>query len=176
MRCAAATSACFSSTEKSSPARASSISRLWSAESSTLPVTLAVAASVSSATSARIWPSAFCVSASICLRVSSSRRWRSASVSSLARAPVRVGDLARLGEDLLGVVPGLGDQGAVLLDQLVRLGAGVVRLVEGGADLLAPLVDRGLDPAERELLQREEDDAEADDRPDHEPRDDLDQR
>ena len=43
-----------SSTEKSSSLIASSIRRLWSESSSTLPVTFAVAISVSSATSARI--------------------------------------------------------------------------------------------------------------------------
>src|SRR5436190_3494786 len=74
-----------SSMEKSRSLIASSISRRWSASSSTLPVTFAVATSVSSATSARICWSARCVSASIWRRVSSSRRWRSASVSSLTR-------------------------------------------------------------------------------------------
>ena len=43
-----------SSAEKSRSLMASSIRRLWSASSSTLPVTFAVAISVSSATSARI--------------------------------------------------------------------------------------------------------------------------
>ncbi len=41
---------------------------------------------VRSATSARIWPIARAVSASICLRVSSSLRWRSVSASFLARS------------------------------------------------------------------------------------------
>ena len=42
-------------------------------------------ATVRSATSPRIWSIARTVSASICLRVSSRRRWRSTSASSLAR-------------------------------------------------------------------------------------------
>src|SRR5437588_1345693 len=74
-----------SSAEKSRSLIASSIRRRWSASSSTLPVTLAVATSVSSATSVRICSSARCVSASIWRFVSSSRRWRSASVSSFTR-------------------------------------------------------------------------------------------
>src|SRR5712691_2656681 len=64
---------------------ASSISRRWSASSRTLPVTFAVATSVSSATSARICSRARCVSAWIRRCVSSRRRCRSASVSSLTR-------------------------------------------------------------------------------------------
>src|SRR5919109_490214 len=74
-----------SSAEKSRSPIASSIRRRWSASSSTLPVTFAVATSVSSATSARICSSARCVSASIWRFVSSCRRWRSASVSSFTR-------------------------------------------------------------------------------------------
>ena len=87
MRCETATRLLSaSSAEKSSSPIASSISLRWSSRSSTLPVTLAVAASVSSATSERICSSARTVSASICLRVSSSRRCRSASASSRARS------------------------------------------------------------------------------------------
>src|SRR5207253_11072138 len=63
-----------SSALKSSDSIASSIRRRWSLESSTLPVTFVAARSVNSATSCRIWPSARCVSASICRFVSSSRR------------------------------------------------------------------------------------------------------
>src|SRR5581483_5091916 len=75
-----------SRTEKSRLSIASSISRRWSAESSTLPTTRSVASIVRSATSLRICSIARAVSASICLRVSSSRRCRSASASSRTRA------------------------------------------------------------------------------------------
>src|SRR5581483_6963177 len=75
-----------SSMEKSRSLIASSISFRCSSRSSTFPVTFAVAISVSSATSARICSSARCVSASICRFVSSSRRCRSASVSSRTRS------------------------------------------------------------------------------------------
>src|SRR6266540_2635153 len=72
--------------EKSSESIASSISRRWSASVSTLPVTFDVAINVRSATSARIWPSARWVSATICRFVSSRRRCRSCSSSSRARS------------------------------------------------------------------------------------------
>ena len=72
-----------SSTEKSRSPIASSIRRRWSSSSSTLPVTLEVASSVRSATSPRICSIERRVSASISLRVSSTRRARSASSSSL---------------------------------------------------------------------------------------------
>ena len=62
----------------------------------------------------------------------------------------------------------LGEHGARLL-------AGVVGLVEGLGDPIAPLVDQPLDAAEGELLEHEEDDGEGDDRPDHQAWDDLDQ-
>ena len=51
-----------------------------------------------------------------------------------------------------------------------------VGLVEGLPDPLAPLVDRVLDRAERVALQHVQRDQEADDRPDHQSGDDLDQR
>ena len=96
----------------------------------------------SSATSARICSSARAVSASICLRVSSSRRCRSASVSSSHALALRVGDLARLGEDLARPRPWPG-----------RSAPGAPRAARGPrrarcpppraacADPLAPLVD-----------------------------------
>src|SRR3954454_15780206 len=74
-----------SRTEKSSSPIASSISRRWSASSSDFRVTFSAAIRLRSATSARICSSARRVSASICLRVSSRRRSRSASVSSRMR-------------------------------------------------------------------------------------------
>src|SRR5262249_1170675 len=72
--------------EKSSSEIASSISRRWSSASSTFPVTRAVASSVRSATSERIMSSERLVSASIWRFVSSSRRVRSVSASSLTRS------------------------------------------------------------------------------------------
>ena len=61
---------------------------------------------------------------------------------------LRVGDLARLGEDLARLALRLADQRPVLLEQLARLGAGVVRLLDGLPDAIAPLVDRLLDRTE----------------------------
>ena len=55
---------------------------------------------------------------------------------------LRLGDAARLGEDLLPLRLRLSDQLAVLLDQAARLVARAVGLVEGVLDALAPLVDR----------------------------------
>ena len=85
-------------------------------------------------------------------------------------ALVGLGDPPRLGEDLLGVGLRAPDQLPVLLEQLARLFAGPVGLVERLPDPLAPLVDRLLDRAERVPLEHEERDQEADDRPDHQPR------
>ena len=89
--------------------------------------------------------------------------------------PLRVGLLARLGEDLLGVGLRLADQLPVLLEEFARFLAGAVGLLDRLANALAPVVDRLLDRAEGEPLQHEEGDQEADDRPDHQPRCDLDQ-
>src|SRR6187551_274022 len=72
--------------EKSRPCTASCTRRRWSSASSTLPTTRSVASIVRSATSLRIWPIARAVSASICFRVSSSRRCRSVSASCFARS------------------------------------------------------------------------------------------
>ena len=66
---------------------------------------------------------------------------------------LRVGDAARLGEDLLRVAARLADQRAVLVEQLARLVAGVVGLVDRLADPLAPLVDGLLDGPERVPLE-----------------------
>src|SRR6266540_2249694 len=88
---------------------------------------------------------------------------------------VRLRDLARLGEDLLGVALRTSDQLAVLLEQAARLLTRLVRLLDRLHDPLAPLVDRPLDRPERVALQHPERDQEADDRPDHQPRGDLDQ-
>ena len=108
----------------------------------------AVAITVSSATSARSCSSARRVSASTCLRVSSSRRWRSASSSSRRRSrcasPIRRASL-RISSRL---APGLVHQRAMLLEQAAGLVAGPVGLVERVADPLAALVDDALDRAE----------------------------
>src|SRR5262249_36791924 len=77
--------------------------------------------------------------------------------------------------DVLRLVACLADQLAVLLEQLSRFRAGLVCLVERAADPLAPVVDQLLNRAERVLPEHEEGDQEADDRPDHQPRRDLDQ-
>jgi len=69
----------------------------------------------------------------------------------------------------------IGDELTVLLEQLAGLVARLVRLVDRGPDPVAALVDGLLDRAERELAEHEERDREADQRPDHEPRDDVDQ-
>src|SRR5581483_10442629 len=89
---------------------------------------------------------------------------------------LRVPDAPRLGEDLLGLRLRLADELPVLLEQVARLLAGLVGLVDRLLDALAPLVDHLLDRPERVALQHEQDHEEADDRPDHEARRDLDQR
>src|SRR5829696_295398 len=78
--------------------------------------------------------------------------------------------------DSLRLRPRLRDQLAVLLEQLARLLAGAIGLGERLADPLTALVDHLLDRAEGEPLEDEERHEEADDRPDHQAGDDLDQR
>ena len=135
----------------------------------------AVASTVRSATSVRIWSIARAVSASICFRVSSSRRCRSASASSLARA-ICASATFRASARMLGRLrAGLREDRPVLLEQLAGLVAGVVCLLDRLADPVAALVDRLLDRAERVLPQDEERDPERDERPDHQAGDDLDQ-
>ena len=135
----------------------------------------AVASSVRSATSARIWSSARVVSASICLRVSSSRRCRSASASSFARsicasatlrASARMSAASRLRLAMSARCCSSSSRAS-----LRALSASSTAC----ADPVAPLVDRLLDRPERELPEHEERDREADQRPDHQPGDDLDQ-
>src|SRR5689334_2965327 len=84
-------------------------------------------------------------------------------------------DAACLAEDLVGVATRARDQLAVLLEEPARLLAGVVGLLQRLPDPLAPLVDHLLHGPEREALEHEQRDQEADDRPDHQPRGDLDQ-
>ena len=65
---------------------------------------------------------------------------------------LRLGHLAGLGEDVLDRLrPGLGEDRAVLLEQLAGLVPGVVGLLDRLADAVATVVDRLLDRAEREL-------------------------
>src|SRR5439155_1306304 len=87
----------------------------------------------------------------------------------------RFRDLARFGENLLGLPAGLSEQCTVLLEQVSGLAARLVSLLERSPDPLAPLVDRLLDRAEGVLPQDEEGDEEADKRPDHQTRSDLDE-
>jgi hypothetical protein len=88
---------------------------------------------------------------------------------------VRVPHLARLGEDAGGLRPGLGEDRAVLLEQLACLVARRVRLLDRLADAVTAIVDRLLDRSKRVLAKHEERDRERDQRPDHEAGDDLDQ-
>ena len=90
-----------SSAEKSISASASSISRCWSSPVSDLRVIFSAARSDSFPTSSRIWPSACAVAWSIWRRVSSSRRWRSSSVSCADPVALRVREAACFAEDLL---------------------------------------------------------------------------
>src|SRR5207253_2336787 len=85
-------------------------------------------------------------------------------------------DLARLGEDRLSLAACVGDELPVLLEQTARLVARLVGLLDGAADAVPPVVDQLLDRTERIALEDPERQREADDRPDHQPRDDLDQR
>jgi len=87
-----------------------------------------------------------------------------------------VGRAPCLGEDLPRLALRLADQRLVLLEQAPRLGPPALRLLDGLADPRTALVDHVLDRSERELLQHEERDEEADERPDHQSRDDVDER
>ena len=90
---------------------------------------------------------------------------------------LRVGDAAGLGEDLLRLDLRLADQLAVLLEQAARLGARAVGLVDRVLDALAPRRRSSAGPGRtRSSSARTGRDEEADDRPDHQPRRDLDQR
>ena len=177
MRCETATSVVSaSSAEKSSSPIASSISLRWSSRSSTLPVTFAVAASVELGhLGADLLERADRLGLDLLARLLEPALPVGLGLLAGALA-LRVGDLARLGEDLPRLALRLADQLLVLLEQPARLGARVLGLLDRGADALAALVDRLLDRAERELPQHEEGDREADERPDHQTRDDVDQR
>src|SRR5581483_11827189 len=96
----------------------------------------------------------------------------------LAAEPLalRVCDLPRLREDLLGLPFRLTDERAVLLEQRTRLFTRAIGLFDRLPDPVAAVVDQLLDRTECVALQDPERDREGDDRPDHQPRDDLDQR
>ena len=83
---------------------------------------------------------------------------------------------AGLLEDLLAVGLRLLALARDLLTELTGLRARLVGLVERLADAVAALVDQPLDASEGEAPQHAEDDQERDDRPDHQARDDVDQR
>ena len=85
-------------------------------------------------------------------------------------------DATRLREDLLRVPARLLHHRAVLLEQPPRFGTRVVGLLDCLPDPLAPGVDRLLDRTEDPFPEHEERDPEADQRPDHEAGDDLDER
>ena len=165
-----------SSCEKSISASASSIRRCWSASVSVLRVIFSAASSDRLATSSRIWPSACCGRLlDLALRLLEPAL---AVLLGLLAHPLAlgVGDLARLREDRLGLALRLADQLTVLLEQAARLLAGAVGLLDRLLDPLAAVVDQLLDRAEGVPLQHQERDHERDERPDHQPRDDLDQR
>src|SRR5882724_4186737 len=87
----------------------------------------------------------------------------------------RLSDLARLRQDLLGLAARLADEGAVLFEESPCFAARLLRLFDRAADAVAPLVDDLLDRTERESLEDEERNPEADDGPDHQAESDFDQ-
>ena len=120
------------------------------------------------------------------MRIRSSERFVSASICcevpraallllrlTLHALDLRVGDLARVREDVRRLALRLADQLLVLLEQLAGLGARAVGLLDRFANAVPPLVDRLLDRAEGEPPE-DENDRKADERPDQ-PRDDVDQ-
>ena len=94
----------------------------------------------------------------------------------LDASQLRLGLVLRDRANLLRLAARLADQLAMLLKQLARFVPGLVRLVQRAPDALAALVDQLLNRTEGVPLQDEERDQEADDRPDHQPGRDLDQR
>ena len=138
-----------SSWEKSISASASSIRRCWSVTVRDLRVIFSAARSAELAYLVADLAERLVRRLSICRRVSSSRRWRSSSVSVRTRSRWASAMLARLGEDLLGLLFRLADQLTVLLEE--------ARLLAGRRPRRSPLmrsrrvVDHGLDPPEGEV-------------------------
>ena len=164
-----------SSCEKSISASASSIRRRWSSPVSDLRVTF------SAAISERLGDLAADLAEGLLGRLVDLpgrllEPARAVLLDLLAHAlALRVGDLAGLAEDALGLALGVRDQLAVLLEQVACLLAGAVGLLDRLADAVAAVVDHLLDGPERVALEHPQADDERDDRPDHEARDDLDQ-
>ena len=135
------------------------------------------ASTLSLPTSSRIWPSACAVAWSIWRRVSSSRRRRSSSVSArtrsrceseMRRASVRISSASLFAWPISARC----SSSSARASSRARSASSIVCRIA-----LAAVVDRLLDRAERVPLEHEQDDqAEADDRPDHQPRGDLDER
>ena len=151
----------LSSAEKSRPWIASSTRRRWSSRRAPCRRRAAVASIVRSATSLRIWPIA-----RDGLRVDLLARLLEPALPLLLglvlhALDLRVRDLPGLGEDVGGLGAGLGEDRAVLLEQLPCLVARVVGLLDRLADAVAAVVDGLLDRAERELPEDEERDREA---------------
>ncbi len=142
---------------------------------SVLRVIFSAASSERLATSRGSRSSACLVACSIWRRVSSSRRWRSSSVSSRMRSRWASAILRASARIDSASLRACADQRAVLLEQAARLLAGVVGLLDRQADALAAVVDQLLDRAEGVALEHPERDREGDQRPDHQARDDLDQ-
>src|SRR5215218_854787 len=82
---------------------------------------------------------------------------------------VRVGRLARAGDDVLRLLTGLLEPGAVLLEQLVGLDLGPRRSVDRLLDRQTAAVECLADQREGELAQDQQRDAERDQRPEHQP-------
>src|SRR5207245_4096060 len=83
---------------------------------------------------------------------------------------LRIGDPPRFGEDLLRVRARTCDQGAVLVEQLARLVTRPVGLLDGLPDAFAALVDQLLNRPEGVAPEDEEGDTERDQRPDDQRR------
>src|SRR5215207_6996933 len=79
----------------------------------------------------------------------------------------RIGRLARPGDDVVRLLAGLLQPGAVLLEDLVRFVAGLLGVLDRLADRAGALVERLLDPREGELAQHPHREQEDEQSPDH---------
>jgi hypothetical protein len=82
---------------------------------------------------------------------------------------VGVSRLARAGDDVVGLLTGLLQPRAVLLEELVGLALGLGGPLDRLVDGLAPLVQRLRDAREGELVEQEQRDPKSQQRPDHQP-------